>query len=81
MPRANRYITAGSIYHVTHPIDKLRTGAGTTGSFSSSLPGNAGGYRSLLREHLHESDVSLLAYRTHRLDCLVVDPTQHIPIL
>jgi putative transposase len=54
MPRANRYITAGSIYHVTHRCHDRE--------FLFKFARERNGYRSLLREHLHDSDVSLLAY-------------------
>jgi putative transposase len=54
MPRANRYITAGSIYHVTHRCHDRE--------FLFKFARERNDYRSLLREHLHDSDVSLLAY-------------------
>lgn len=54
MARANRYIREGSYYHVTHRCHDRR--------FLLKFVKDRNGYRSLLRAHLADSDLSLLAY-------------------
>ena len=54
MPRANRYITEGSNFHVTHRCHDR--------AFLLKFARDRNGYRALLRDHLRDSDVCLLGY-------------------
>lgn len=54
MPRANRYIVSGCIYHITHRCHDRK--------FLFRFAKDRGQYRNRLREAVLESDLSLLTY-------------------
>ena len=54
MPRANRYIIAGNVYHLTHRCHDRK--------FLLKFQKDRSRYRSLLRKGIKESGVSLLTY-------------------
>ena len=61
MPRANRYILPGQIYHVTHRCHNR--------SFLLKFARDRNAYRTMLRDRLHLFPISVLGY------CLTSDHT------
>lgn len=66
MPRANRYIVAGSVYHLTHRCHNRQ--------FLLKFATDRNGYRRRLREAIRQTGLSLLTYNlTSSTECR---PTQ-----